>query len=175
MLYSRELIDLYNRTYSRRWRTRLGAVLLRRSPRLLDLAALAAKWKLKNQYSVGQQSVPIRQVVGSENYHGSFDAHFRPRTTDTRSRWLSVAKARLSGIEMPPVELIQVGDRYFVRDGHHRISVASALGQQEIDAVVTLWNVEERTEATTENNAATKPAVKPALARILPHRAQQFP
>jgi hypothetical protein len=30
------------------------------------------------------------------------------------------------------VELIQVGEAYFVRDGHHRISVATALGQQQI-------------------------------------------
>jgi hypothetical protein len=40
-----------------------------------------------------------------------------------------------------PVELIQVGEVYFVRDGHHRISVAAALGQQEVDASVTVWQV----------------------------------
>lgn len=27
------------------------------------------------------------------------------------------------------------------RDGHHRISVARMVGQQEIDANVTIWNV----------------------------------
>jgi hypothetical protein len=41
---------------------------------------------------------------------------------------------------LPPVRLIQVGDVYFVRDGHHRISVAKALGQTEIDAVVSVWH-----------------------------------
>ena len=30
---------------------------------------------------------------------------------------------------------------YFVRDGHHRISVARARGQRAIDAVVTVWDV----------------------------------
>jgi hypothetical protein len=39
------------------------------------------------------------------------------------------------------VELIQVGDLYFVRDGHHRISVARAWGQATIDAEVTVWEV----------------------------------
>jgi len=39
------------------------------------------------------------------------------------------------------VELIQVGDVYFVRDGHHRISVARALGQRDVEAEVTLWQV----------------------------------
>ena len=41
----------------------------------------------------------------------------------------------------PPVELIQVGDLYFVRDGHHRISVARAMGQEAIEAKVTAWHV----------------------------------
>jgi hypothetical protein len=40
---------------------------------------------------------------------------------------------------LPPVELIQVGDVYFVRDGHHRISVARMMGQDSIDAEVTVW------------------------------------
>jgi hypothetical protein len=39
------------------------------------------------------------------------------------------------------VELVQVGDVYFVRDGHHRISVALALGQRDVEAEVTLWQV----------------------------------
>jgi hypothetical protein len=37
--------------------------------------------------------------------------------------------------------LIRVGDVYFVQDGHHRISVARALGQQHIEAKVTAWKV----------------------------------
>ena len=47
----------------------------------------------------------------------------------------------MRGRSLPPVELIQLGDAYFVRDGHHRISAAAALGQQEIDAQVTVWQV----------------------------------
>jgi hypothetical protein len=42
---------------------------------------------------------------------------------------------------MPPVELIQVRDVYFVQDGHHRISVARALGELDIEAKVTIWQV----------------------------------
>ena len=56
---------------------------------------------------------------------------------------MSVTRAYLRGIGLPPVELIQIGEVYFVRDGHHRISVAAALGQQEIDAVVTIWHMTE--------------------------------
>jgi hypothetical protein len=38
---------------------------------------------------------------------------------------------------MPPVDLVRIGQIYFVRDGHHRISVARALGRTDIDAYVT--------------------------------------
>ena len=37
--------------------------------------------------------------------------------------------------------LVKVGDKYFVLDGHHRISVAKALGQESIEAEVTVWDV----------------------------------
>ena len=57
------------------------------------------------------------------------------------SRWLGVAAARDHGKVLPPVVLVQVGGVYFVRDGHHRISVARALGQLDIEAEVTVWQV----------------------------------
>lgn len=66
-----------------------------------------------------------------------------------------MAVARQQGKALPPVRLVQVGDLYFVRDGHHRISVARALGQQDIKARVTIWQVEgplpwERAAAASE-------------------------
>lgn len=61
--------------------------------------------------------------------------------THTRRRWLSIAVARLNGQAMPAVELIKVGDVYVVRDGHHRISVARALGEGFVDAHVTAWEL----------------------------------
>jgi hypothetical protein len=38
---------------------------------------------------------------------------------------------------MPPISVYRVGGLHFVRDGHHRVSVARALGQSTIDAHVT--------------------------------------
>jgi len=58
-----------------------------------------------------------------------------------RDRWVSVAMTRSQYIPLPPVNLVQVGDRYFVEDGHHRISVARALGESTIDAEVSIWDV----------------------------------
>jgi hypothetical protein len=55
---------------------------------------------------------------------------------DTRERWLRIKRAQLDDRGLPPVELTKVGEIYFVRDGHHRISVARQAGQREIDAHV---------------------------------------
>jgi hypothetical protein len=45
------------------------------------------------------------------------------------------------GAALPPVELVRVEDIYFVQDGHHRISVARAMGQTCIEAEVVVWQV----------------------------------
>lgn len=38
---------------------------------------------------------------------------------------------------MPPIRVYRVGDAHFVEDGHHRVAVARAQGQPDIDAYVT--------------------------------------
>jgi hypothetical protein len=54
-----------------------------------------------------------------------------------RSRWEQIAAAMRRGESMPPVDLVRIGEIYFVRDGHHRVSVARALDRTDIDAIVT--------------------------------------
>ncbi len=86
-------------------------------------------------------TVPICQIKGSEGRSQYFDQNFDPLHDQARDRWLSIARARRQGRALPPVSLVQVRDVYYVRDGHHRISVARALGQTTIEAKVTAWNV----------------------------------
>jgi hypothetical protein len=58
--------------------------------------------------------------------------------------------------------LIQVGDVYFVRDGHHRISVARALGHLMIEATVEVWQVDGPVPWNTQRRAsARRPAGQP--------------
>jgi hypothetical protein len=64
-----------------------------------------------------------------------FDAGFRPAAS-TRARWGRVWQAAHRGITLPPVSLVRFGDSYAVRDGHHRVSVAKALGALTIPAIV---------------------------------------
>ena len=115
------------------------SLITRRSSHLLDLGSIGSH--LQNSRDAGQQEVALDNIRGTEGRLNDFDDRFNPLTDRTRQRWQSVAKAVDAGTQLPPVELIQVGKTYFVRDGHHRISVARALGQSTIAARVTVWNV----------------------------------
>lgn len=99
----------------------------------------AGRRQLAARHYAGIHLVSIAQIVGSEGRQADFDAAFHPLRTHTQDRWINVAEARLRGVALPPVELVQVDGKYYVRDGHHRISVAKAMGQREIEAEVTVW------------------------------------
>ena len=80
--------------------------------------------------------IPLEWIVGSESRNADFDNHFNPLKAHLVQRWVSIAIARRNGVALPPVELIRNGNEFYVRDGHHRISVAKMLGQMEIEAVI---------------------------------------
>ena len=86
--------------------------------------------------------VSIDQISGSECRARDLDADFNPLQENTKERWLRIAKALKRGVNLPPVILIQIGEHYFVRDGHHRISVARAQGQKMIRAKVEIWQLQ---------------------------------
>jgi hypothetical protein len=136
----REATWLYRQVQRDGWWDRLRARLTRQCRALYDLAALEGSGKIFRRYYAGVQQVPIRQIRGSEGRTGEFDTTFRPLRAHTGSRWQRVAAAWLAGDPMPPVELIQVGEMYYVRDGHHRVSVARALNVTHIEAEVTVWD-----------------------------------
>jgi hypothetical protein len=90
----------------------------------------------KNMHHPCVTIVPIHKIIGTEGRSDDFDKNFRPLKRHNRERWISIAAARWSGVPLPAVELVQDGDQYYVRDGHHRISVARMMGQVEIDAKI---------------------------------------
>jgi hypothetical protein len=113
------------------------SILTRRPARLLDLNSYPSN--KQNGHYGGLREVALDDIRGSEARQNDFDDRFNPLTDRIRQRWQSVAKAFEAGMDLPPVDLIQVGQTYFVRDGHHRVSVARARGQTTITAEVTVW------------------------------------
>jgi len=100
--------------------------------------------KLGNSFEKGFDCVSIDQIVGSVSRCEDFDAHFAPIKERSNQRWARIARLFFLGEAIEAVELIQVSDRYFVLDGHHRISVAKALGRKFIDSHVTVLQFQEQ-------------------------------
>jgi hypothetical protein len=127
---------------------RLWALLTGRRNGLESLERVLSERRVRGSHYGGMRPVEIGQIRGSEGRSEDFDAKLRPLKGHTRGKLMSVALARLKGVVLPVVELAQVGNDYFVLDGHHRISVARAFGQESIDAAVAVWEVEAEKLAT---------------------------
>jgi hypothetical protein len=85
----------------------------------------------------GVTEIPLEAIAGTTepNRAEQFDGHFRPKPI-TRSRWERVWMAVQEGVALPPISVVRIGDAYAIRDGHHRVSVAKALGARTIAARV---------------------------------------
>lgn len=128
-------------------RQRRGAVLAQLSARLrrepddvsivLPYDEVIAALGYESERGVGLKVIDLDRIVGSVDKTRDFDRRFRPTSGRVRQRWERIAVAQRRGQAMPPIDLYQVGELYFVRDGHHRVSVAHALGLDVISAYVT--------------------------------------
>lgn len=90
---------------------------------------------------VGLRSVPIDQIVGTMRHPSQNTRDFLPlprlRGENWRARWQRINAAMNRLDTLPPVELVQVGDEYYVADGHNRVGAARKADGVEIDADVT--------------------------------------
>jgi hypothetical protein len=89
------------------------------------------------QKRLGLRRVRLDGIVGTVDRTRDFDRQFRPTSSRVRTRWERINTAQRRGQAMPPVSLLKIGELHFVRDGHHRVSVARALGHPDIEADVT--------------------------------------
>jgi hypothetical protein len=133
--------------FSRARRSRLLADIGRRLRREPDDVALMLPFEevvealgRTGQTDLGLQVVPLDAIVGSVDRSVDFDRGLRPTSARLRSRWERIAAAQRRGESLPPVSLYKIGELFFVRDGHHRVSVAKSLGRKDIDAYVTEVN-----------------------------------
>jgi len=90
-----------------------------------------------SETDLGLQTIPLDSIVGTVDRTREFDRHFHPTSGRLRTRWERIAAAQRRGEAFPPISVYRIGDLHFVRDGHHRVSVARSLGREDIDAYVT--------------------------------------
>jgi hypothetical protein len=112
-----------------------------------DEVVEALGWR--GERRLGLKVIPLDSIVGTVDRSRDFDRSFRPTSQRVRRRWEGIAEAIRRGQAMPPIDVYKIGDLYFVRDGHHRVSVARAMGLDSIEAyvteVITAVGVEQRT------------------------------
>jgi hypothetical protein len=89
------------------------------------------------EVDLGLHMVDLDTIVGTvDRADGTFDRGFLPTSSEVRSRWERIAKVMRRGESLPPISLYRIGEVHFVRDGHHRVSVAKALGLDALEAHV---------------------------------------
>ena len=130
----------FTRARRRRVLERLAAR-LRREPAdfhvILPFEEVVKALGYRGERYVGLETIPLDSIVGSVDRTRDFDRSFRPTSRRTRKRWERMATAARRGEAFPPVDLYRIGDVHFVKDGHHRVSIARAQGLPDIDAYVT--------------------------------------
>jgi len=126
----------FSRAMQKAFWDELKGFINRKSPRLLPFEEVKDKLEIWFVRDKGIQTVPVDGIVGSEGRYRSFTRRFLPLQEDLRDRWKKVNQAHYAHRDLPPVELYKVGDAFFVKDGHHRVSVARAKGVGHIEARV---------------------------------------
>ncbi len=109
----------------------------RRPRKLLSLADTVRSFQSDVPTSNQIRTISIREIRGSVDRSIDFDSDFYPLNDSLCDRWVRLASMMLQGMPLPPVDLVQVGQYYFVVDGHHRISVARMLHHESVDTVIT--------------------------------------
>jgi hypothetical protein len=104
---------------------------------ILPFEEVVAALGQRGERRLGLQTIELDSIVGTVDRGREFDRRFRPTSSRVRTRWERIATAQRRGQAMPPIDVYRIGEVHFVRDGHHRVSVARALGHEVIDAYVT--------------------------------------
>lgn len=121
-----------------------------RPANLMSFGHVQQKLQLSDLRYLGLQEVPLDQIVGSVGRYTEFNRFFFPRQDNLQERWQRIEQLRAAGRNLPPIELYKVGQAYFVRDGHHRVSVARQHGTFALEAMV--WEYETNVPLEPESD-----------------------
>jgi hypothetical protein len=103
---------------------------------LLSFDEVRDRLRLQDSAYKGLQEIELDKIVGSTGRYRDFNRAFLPKNDQTEQRWRIISQVASDGQGYPPIEVFQVGDVYFVRDGNHRVSVAKANKAKTIEAYV---------------------------------------
>ncbi|MCG8615696.1 MAG: ParB/RepB/Spo0J family partition protein, partial [Desulfobacterales bacterium] len=84
----------------------------------------------------GVLTIPLEDITGSVGKYHDFDSRFRPKKHVSGKRFSDIKRTMREGGSLPPVNLYQIRNDYFVLDGNHRVAAAKELGRTDIKAKV---------------------------------------
>ena len=106
------------------------------SNRLLSFDDVRRELVAYNRRHRGRKVVEVDEIIGSVGRWRDFDRTFLPARASVGERWKRIDRAFQRGEDLPPVELYEIGEAYFVVDGHHRVSVARYHDVPTLEAAV---------------------------------------
>lgn len=115
--------------------------MLKSSKELLSLEELTGIAKPQGGSLVGSMEISVHKIIGSEDRSGDFAQGFLPTKPWMKSRWIKVCLLMMEGNLEEPIDVLEYGGVYFVRDGHHRVSVSKKLKREFLRARVTKLQV----------------------------------
>ena len=130
--------------FAREVRARRQRVRLRRHPELRPLPNLYRvhpEARLAPVRELGLITIPVNEIVGTAvegaDQRGLDFKPLRPfRSNNWEARWQRLQQASDRLATLPPIDVLQTPDGYWVTDGHNRVAIAIANGQVDVDADV---------------------------------------
>src|SRR5688500_1094208 len=138
--FQANLIDGMHRFQNARSRAfwqAISSLLRGKAAELLSFEDIRDRMRLNEDSYKGLQDIPLDKIRGSVGRYRDFNSSFLPRKNDMQERWSRVYAMANGMMGLPPIDVYQVGDVYFVRDGNHRVSVSKEMGARTIQAHVT--------------------------------------
>jgi hypothetical protein len=100
----------------------------------------AAQYRALAQHYAGIHDIPVAAIIGSVGRAHELRADFRSTCgPKDEQRYHRICTAMACGAMLPPIEVYQLGERYYVLDGNHRVAAALATGLLSLDAVVVAF------------------------------------
>lgn len=116
-----------------------------RHPYLLSFRESVGDPSLAGARYVGVQTIATKDIVGSLGREREFSRGFLPvgSTARQKERWRQSYTQLHTGDTYFPVQVCRAGKKYFVVNGHHRVSVARYFNVKTIQAHVSEIDIKD--------------------------------
>jgi len=132
---------------------------LNRTP-LPNLHDLHPEVRLAPRRDLGLLTIPVSEirgtaVAGPAQRGGDFLPFPALKSMNWENRWQRIRQAQDRLAILPPIDVLQTPDGYWVTDGHNRVAAALYGGQDDIDASVTHVHLPNADDAGLRTGAMT--------------------